>query len=58
MNLKADLVTDFLFIEKKNGAIPLKIEFLNSIRIIKNFPRLLLYNMKQYDTNLHQDFLD
>ena len=46
MNLKADLVTDFLFIEKKNGAIPLKIEFLNSIRIIKNFPRLLLYNMK------------
>ena len=58
MNPKADLVTDFLFIEKKNGTIPLKIEFLNSIRIIKNFPSLLLHNMKQYDTNLHQDFLD
>ena len=46
MNLKADLVTDFLFIEKKNGAIPLKIEFLNSIRIIK----FSTFTVVQYET--------
>jgi len=29
MNLKADLVTDFLLIEEKNMTIPSKTEFLN-----------------------------